>query len=392
MENTDFKGTRVLVLDGYGKQVPAILEGLHRLGCHITTLNFSKMDVGYASRYPDKKLLEPKAEKDEAYLEEVIRREMTSGAYDVVIPMLETATNILLEHREEWEQYAKIATAPKEAFELAFDKQNTMRICQEIGVPCPLTRMDGEDVSAFADKVSFPLAIKPRKGTGSIGFKRIPSKEKLMEIIENGTINPDEYIIQECVVDFKVKYITNLFFDEKGEVKSSLTAEIKRWYPVDSGPATALYTVDRPDITAYSIKLMKAMNWKGLCNVCYLLDPKDNTPKILEINGRVPASVKIMPHCGIDIVRQELELALGRPVTDYGENTKFGYQTVQGQKDFLWFVKSPDRFKVKNPSFFNRRHAKDVTFSWKDPLPYFAFLFGHMGSYKKDMKKRDRSV
>lgn len=388
----DFKGTRVLVLDGYGKQVPAILTQLHELGCVITTLNFSKMDVGYASRYPKYKLLEPKAEHDTAYLEQVIDREVKSGKYDVVFPMLETATNILLKNAEEYNKYVKIAAAPLDAFMLAFDKQNTMRICQEIGVPCPLTRMDGEDVAAFADKVSFPLAIKPRMGTGSIGFKRIPSKEKLLEIIENGTIDPDEYIIQECVVDFKVKYITNLFFDEKGEVKSSLTAEIKRWYPVDSGPATAVYTVDRPDITEYSIKLMKAMNWRGLCNVCYLLEPKDNTPKILEINGRVPASVKIMMFCGIDIVRQELELALGCPVTDYGENTKFGYQTRQGQKDLLWFLKSPDRFKVKNPSYFNRRHMRDVTFSWKDPLPYFAFLFGHLGTYKSDMKKRERNV
>ena len=45
----DYKGTRVLVLDGFGRQVPAILKELHDLGCVITTLNEKKLDVGYSS-------------------------------------------------------------------------------------------------------------------------------------------------------------------------------------------------------------------------------------------------------------------------------------------------------------------------------------------------------
>lgn len=41
----DFKGLRVLVLDGYGKQVAVILESLHKMGCISTTVNCSKLDV-----------------------------------------------------------------------------------------------------------------------------------------------------------------------------------------------------------------------------------------------------------------------------------------------------------------------------------------------------------
>lgn len=385
----DFKGLRVLVLDGYGKQVAAILTELHKYGVEITTLNYSKLDIGYSSRYPDRRLLEPRAKTDKDYLAQVIDREIRSGRYDVVFPMLEAATDIVLRNEKEYGKYIHIAAAPYDSFILAYDKQNTMRICQEIGIPCPLTRMDGEDLDEFLDRVEYPIAIKPRKGSGSIGFKRINEKARLMELIEDGTVAPDEYVIQECVQGFKNKFVTNLFFDEQGEVKSSITLQMNRWYPIDSGPNCMLWTVDRPDITDYSTRLLKAMNWRGFGQVCYMEDPRDLTPKILEINGRIPASIKINQICGIPIVGQILSLAMGRPVPDFGANKKFGVRVRQAQADLLWFLESPDRWTTK-PSWFDRRNTQDTIFSVRDPLPFFTFAAEHLLSYRSDMKKRDR--
>lgn len=384
----DFKGLRVLVLDGYGKQLGIILESLHRMGCISTTVNCSKLDVGYVSRYPAKKFIVPEAEFDRKVLEQFLDKEIPSGNYDVVFPMLELATDIITEKREYYSQFVKIIAAPHDAFVLAYNKQETMRICQEIGIPCPKTRMDVEDLEAFLDTVDFPIAIKPRKGTGSIGFKRIASKAEMMKLVEDGTLDPDEYIIQECVLDFEYKFLANIFLDENGEVKSALATEINRWYPIDSGPACYMRSVDRKDVIEYGVKLLQAMNWRGFGQVCYMLDPKDNTPKILEINGRVPASIKINVVCGIDIVRQMLELAFNQPVTEY-KTDKFDYRVRQGQKDLLWFIQSPKRFHA-HPSWFDRRRTKDVLFTLKDPLPYFAFGLQHLISYKSDMKQRER--
>jgi hypothetical protein len=59
-KNMNFKGLRVLVLDGYGRQIPSIICQLRELKCHITTISCSKLDPGYASKYPDKKLIYPR--------------------------------------------------------------------------------------------------------------------------------------------------------------------------------------------------------------------------------------------------------------------------------------------------------------------------------------------
>ena len=68
----DFKGTRVLVLDGYGRQIATIVQQLHDLGCIITTLNTSKLDIGYTSHYPKKKLLHPETRHDMEALKKVL--------------------------------------------------------------------------------------------------------------------------------------------------------------------------------------------------------------------------------------------------------------------------------------------------------------------------------
>lgn len=42
----------ILLTEGKSKQVLPISKWLRKLNCHITTVNSSKLDLGYKSRYP----------------------------------------------------------------------------------------------------------------------------------------------------------------------------------------------------------------------------------------------------------------------------------------------------------------------------------------------------
>jgi hypothetical protein len=55
--------------------------------------------------------------------------------------------------------------------------------------------------------------------------------------------------------------------------------------------------------------------------------------------------------------------------------------------DFMWLIKSPNRFN-STPSWFSFKKNRDYIFSWRDPLPFFSYSVEHILSYKKDMKKR----
>ncbi len=385
----DFKGVRVLVLDGYGRQVAIILKELHKLGCITTTLNCSKLDVGYTSRYPKKKILEPSVRYDLNELKRVLDREIPTGNYDVVFPMNEGATDVLWANKELYQKYVKYACAGEEGFVNAYDKQLTMTLCQKNGINCPVTKMDDETLEEFLSKVSFPLALKPRKGSGSRGFHKVDTKEQLFSLIESGEVKVPEYVIQEFIKEGETHRVSYTFIDNEGNVKTSLMAKSTRPYPLVVGTNSLFQSCQMPEITAQAEKLLKLMNWKGYASVCFIESDEDHIPKVMEINGRISASIKMSVLCGAHVVRQLMEMAYNMPVTEYSRDYREDMRLRHFQADMMWFIKSPTRFKCK-PCWFSPIRTSDVVFSWSDPIPWFAYTISCFARYKGEMEKRKR--
>ena len=384
----DYKGIRVLLLDGFGRQIPSILHQLHGLGCVVTTVNESKLDVGYTSRYPQKRIIQKGIREDKTVYRQVIEKELTSGEYDVAFPMIEKATEILYELKREGKiQNVKILAAPYDAFIKAYDKQETMRICTENGIPCPATKMDDETLDEYLDRVNFPLACKPRKGSGSAGFKKITSKEELLGYINDNTIKVDEYVIQEYIED--IKYMVNCYvmMDDNQNAMYSLVVKTYRWYPIDGGPGCYAETVSMPEAAESAVKLLKHMGWANVAQVSCMLDGKDNIPKVAEINGRVSAGIKMSEYAGCTPVKYMLDRAFHQTMVPMKTTIPIGLGLRYFHTDILWLLKNPDRFKTK-PSWFKCHKVKDYIFSWRDPIPFFSYAIEHALTYKEDMQKR----
>lgn len=385
----DYKGLRVLMLDGYGRQSAAILTELHELGCVITTLNDSKLDIGYASRYPKHKIVEHGLRNDDELLKSVIEREMFSGKYDVILPLIERSTVILTEMQENGRipENVKVIVAPRKAFLQAYDKEATMFACQRIGVPCPRTKMDDETLDEYLSKVKFPLACKPRVGSGSAGFKKVESREMLQQYIDEGIIDVSKYVIQEYIPQEGTRYSCRIFLDKQQNVIFNVEVQGFRSFPVDGGPGCYCRSVNRQDVKDYSELLLKELGWIGLAHVCFMYDPRDETPKVVEINGRIPSGIRICNLVGVHPVKAMLDLAFDQKMEPYTHTYPEGIALRHSQADIMWLMKSPNRFKAK-PSWFDFRKNHDYVFSWRDPWPWFTYSIEHMRTYKKDMKKR----
>ena len=52
-----YKNIKVLLIEGRARQVLPVSKALREMGCEVTTYNSSKLDPGYASKYPHRKLL-----------------------------------------------------------------------------------------------------------------------------------------------------------------------------------------------------------------------------------------------------------------------------------------------------------------------------------------------
>lgn len=384
----DYRGKRILILDGYGRQIPSMLKQFHELGLIITTVNDSKLDVGYASRYPQHKIVEPGIRNDRELLKRVIDREVFSGNYDIIFPVIEKSTDILSTYVAEGKlSDLKVLCAPRDAFLKAYNKQETMRICMENGIPCPITKMDDESLDEYLAKVSYPLACKPRKGSGGAGFKKVNSREELQRYIDDGTIVVEEYVIQEYIPQTEHMNNCYVMLDDDHAPVYSVAIETCRWYPVDGGPGCFGRTIDKPIVNESAVKLLQAMGWSGFAQVSFMVDPRDGLPKVSEINGRISAGVKMMDLVGCTPMKYLLDRAYGLPLEPIGHKIPVGQGLRYFHTDILWLLKSPNRFR-SDPSWFDFRHSKDYIFSIKDPLPFFSYTIEHMLTYKKDMEKR----
>lgn len=384
---SQFEGIRVLLLEGYARQSLPLIKAFKKLGCEVTALCQSKLDVAYVSRYTDHKMLGICDRERVDETTEQIRQLLTTGAYDVVVPTVDFSAEILSKNKEEFSRFAKVASSDWCVYQNAGDKEKTMKICMEHGIPCPETILGARSVSDItASKIRFPIVMKPKVGYGAIGFKKIDCADEIENML-NKTGKPiEDFVFQEYIPQTDLQYECAMFMDHNSEAKTALVFSKNRWFPVSGGSSTLNITVERPDIVSNCAQLLKLMNWRGAADIDLIQDPRDGKAKIMEINPRVSGSVKIAFVAGVDQARQMLELVFDQPVTEY-HTYKVGQRLRCSQTDLLWFIKSPNRFRAK-PSWFNPFHTKDHTFSWSDPLPWFAFTIQGLKRLGKEMKKR----
>lgn len=382
----DFHGIKVLILEGSGKQTHAMIRGLKDIGCHVSVLCGSKSNTCYVSNLPDEKILKENIsyldDRYIPYLMELIK----TGKYDVVMPIGEMSTNIATQYEAEITKYAKLACAPRDTYIKAFNKQITFDTAMEVGVPCPYTRHSKQSMEDFLSHAKFPIIIKPRQGLGSIGFHKFEKREDFWPYMNEKELNPDDYVVQEFV-KFDKRIGTNLFVDQKGNICTSYAVDVLRWFPIDAGSGVLIQTVDAHEVLQYAGKILQDLGWKGFANVAFMLDKDSGEPRLLEINGRIPQSIKMAFMCGYNVSKQMLEMVYDQDVIRYPENDKFGIYLRHFDTDIAWFLKSPNRFSAK-PSWFSWKNTKEVLFDIHDPKPFFARLFQRTLTLKETLRKK----
>lgn len=376
---------RVLLIEGRARQVLPMSRSLRELGCEVTTYNGSKLDPGYASKYPHRKLLAfcNAHEPERSY--EAIKRELEKYHYDMVIPMNDDVAIILAKHKEELMPLTTIACTDWPVFEMACDKLKTMEVCMKNSLPCPQTFLSKDDFLQKKSNVKYPIVVKPRTGCAAVGFHVAQNEEDVISYFDKAQIKYGPMLIQEFIPQDGLQYKAELYIDRNGELKGACVFAKVRWYPIDGGSSTLNETVNRPDIVANCEKLLKIINWRGYADIDLIEDKRDGKVKIMEINPRITGSVKICFESGVNFSKMIVEDFLEKKV-ERQFDVKHVYMRFI-HTDVLWFMKSRNRFSC-TPSWFNFRNTCDQIFSWKDLWVFFAFTLQGFVKLINDKKKR----
>lgn len=376
---------KVLLIEGRARQVLPMSKALKKLGCEVTTFNSSKLDPGYASRFPDRRLLGYCDSHDpEGTLHEIIKV-LTDYHYDLVIPLNDDIAILLAKNKVELEHLTRIHVNDWNIFEMASDKLKTMSICMQNGIPCPKTYLSLQEFKTDRNNIAYPIVCKPRTGCAAVGFHIAKSEEELISYYNKAENKYGPCLIQEYIPQDGLQYKAELYVDRNGMLKAASVFAKIRWYPIEGGSSTLNETVNKPDIVEDCWKLLSAIGWRGYADIDLIEDKRDGKIKVMEINPRITGSVKICFEAGIDFARAIVEDTLNQDVKGQFE---FRHRFLRFfHTDILWFLKSKDRFRSK-PSWFSIRKSSDQIFSWSDPWVFIAFTLQGFTKLINDKKKR----
>ena len=382
----NYRGKKVLLIDGGSRQVLPLIKEFGKLQCDVTVYCGSKLDVGYVSKYTKHKILGcfDMHKQDETYkgISKVIR----NGHYDIVIPMNDFAAGILAKHKQLLSKYAYICVNDLPIFRLASDKLQTMRICMEENIPCPQTAVVDNIGEYDFTKWKFPLVIKPRSGYGANGFSIVKSIDELQRMFDATQKKFGLSLVQEYIPQSSKQYQVEMFMDRNGVCKSFVLMDKIRWYPINGGSSTLNVTVKDEIIKKDCIKLLSKMKWRGYASLDLIRDPRDGKAKILEINPRINGTIKICFYAGVNMALLHLQDAFGDAVTNY-PNYKEGVSLRYIHTDILWFLKSKERFRT-SPSWFSWKNTTDEILSFPDIKPFLAYSITAFKKLADDKRKR----
>ncbi|KAG8168371.1 hypothetical protein KVR01_001120 [Diaporthe batatas] len=209
------------------------------------------------------------------------------------------------------------------------DKLSARRLAEECGVPVlpALTEAvgDSETLRIFAKDVDFPIMIKAVDGGGGRGI-RLVRREGDLESSFRRAVNesPSNQVFAEKAALDDFRHIeVQIVGDTNGNVLHFWEREcsIQRRFQkvVEIAPSTVSNRTLIASVIDSAVRMAKAIKYQSLGTWEFLVSPKSSEFYFMEINPRIQVEHTITEAiCGVDLVRIQLLIALGRNLPDIG--------------------------------------------------------------------------
>lgn len=298
---------------------------------------------------------------------------VVEGQYDVIIPMGDKETTFLSKNRDAIEEKCgvKCASPDYEVLSIVEDKQQFMAFCETNNVPHPVTRKLSVDcLESSAMEVGFPALIKPDFSVGARGITRVNCLEELRDKFSSVCNQYGSCTLQELIANEEYYFNVMLYRTKSGDYPAFAISKIVRMYPVHAGSSSCLVTVENDELLNVCKDCLDKLNWVGMADFDVLQRLDNMEYKIIEINARVPASLRAAAMSGVNFPELIALDAVGHkaPTYEYQSGKTLRYMGI----DMMWLLRSPSRFK-SNPcwlKFFGRNvyyqdiYANDASTWW----------------------------
>lgn len=249
--------------------------------------------------------------------------------------------------------------------QLCMDKQRTIEVAREVGVPCPRTWVAGGAEAALADQVGFPCVIKSRNESrvkqttyAANSDELLEKYAKLSEGSDDAGIGPP--LIQEYVSGAGVGFFA---LYDRGVAKWIFMHRRLREWPLTGGASTAATAFYHPVLRDYGIRLLDRLGWHGVAMVEFKYDPARETFHLMEINPKFWGSTELALRAGVNFPEGLVRVFRGETLgysEQYDRNQRF-YWPLPYDLKVLW----KNRQLSSMREYFGPNSATDL---WRSPL------------------------
>jgi acetyl-CoA carboxylase, biotin carboxylase subunit len=215
---------------------------------------------------------------------------------------------------------------PPEVMELSGDKLRAREEAARAGVPILPGRPIGSSGEArdAAQRIGYPLLVKAAGGGGGRGIKLARDPEELANLLglarsEAGAAFGDERVYLERFVANARHVEVQIAADDNGDVVhlGERDCSVQRRYQkvIEEAPAPALEPSTRNALTGQAIAFARAIGYRNLGTVEFVLDTDTGEHFFLEINCRIQVEHPVTEAVtGRDLVALQLHIADGEPL------------------------------------------------------------------------------
>ena len=230
----------------------------------------------------------PKEQSDEAFLnfaKKVVQKTKAS----VMVPINDTGFHFMINNKEALQPFVSVIPLPEPwAYQIAGDKGLLADFMQSHAIDGPPTITHlGDNLDAQLDRLSFPVLLKPRMGSGGRGAAGEPgitkfhNKEELLKFVAAHNI-ASKYIIQSYVegpeIDCNVLY-------KEGQLVT-YTIQKAMLATQRYSPSLGIEFVDDKKVIEVVDSLLSKLRWNGVAHIDLIYDRHTQSLRILEINPR----------------------------------------------------------------------------------------------------------
>lgn len=242
---------------------------------------------------------------------------------DLLISLNDLELPILSENKARFEDLGvKVLVSNPEVIDICFDKYKTAQWVESIGLASPKTyaRLDDVKRALEAGEVAFPLFMKPRWGSGSIGLESIADMEELdiyyhllmkkikRSILATASVGDEYIIIQEKLTGNE--FGLDVMNDLEGH---HVAVSVKQKLAMRAGETDKAVTRDLPEVREMGRRIGEALKHIGNLDVD-IMQRANGDYCVLELNPRFGGGFPFSYEAGVNLPKAIIQWVKGEMV------------------------------------------------------------------------------